>query len=205
MNSLRLLCVDRIVKHLLKHEHLILDNFNVQQDSPANYILRMADKIFLDEKVIEKVGNHGRSYSMPSLFASLKTNCLTCEKRLIVKKNIQSMLYDEVLGSVKITIISKYCSDCKHIYYPGYFENFSDHLRQYYDGWESYGIFVSTIYSSFSIDLLDRLICLKQKCHTTFMVRLLPTTCIICIATLMMFLTSVDYLMLISNILAYYS
>ena len=84
------------------------------------------------------------------------------------EKNVESTLYDDVLGSNKIAIITKYCSSCQYTYYPGYFESFSDHFRQYYDGWDSYGIFVSTNCSSLNIDLLDRLICLKQKGHTTF-------------------------------------
>ncbi len=78
------------------------------------------------------------------------------------------MLYDDVLGSYKISIITKYCNHCKHTYYPGYFENWKEKERQYYAGWSSYGIFVSTICSAFSIDLLHRLVCMKQKCHNTF-------------------------------------
>ena len=152
MNNFQILRDGHIVKHLLKHEHLIQDNFDIQQNvTPTNYILRMADELFVDKTVSNSIKS-SRSYSMPSLFASLKTKCLTCDKRLVVKKNIESVLYDDVLGSNKITIISKYCSHCKHTYYPGYFESFSEKVRQYYEGWESYGIFVSSIYSSFSLD-----------------------------------------------------
>lgn len=78
---------------------------------------------------------------MSSLLASLKTKCLTCDEKLHVERNIDSTLYVDV-G------ISKYCSNCRHMYYPGYFESFLEKIRQYYEGWESYRIFLSTIYSS---------------------------------------------------------
>ena len=70
---------------------------------------------------------------------------------------------------MNITIITKYCNHCRLTYYPGYFESFLDKVRQYYDVWDSYKIFVSTNQTAFSRDMLDRLICMKQKCHTTFM------------------------------------
>ena len=45
----------------------------------------------------------------------------------------------------------------------------------FYTEWGNYGLLISTYCSAafstepFSTDLLDRLICMKQKCHTTFL------------------------------------
>ena len=68
-----------------------------------------------------------------------------------------------------ITVITKYCNSCKYTYYPGYFENYQDKCTYFYPQWRNYGIFISTYCSAFSTDLLDRFICMKQKCHMTFL------------------------------------
>ena len=86
-----------------------------------------------------------------------------------MKKSMNVILYDDVLGSSNITVLSKYCSSCKLTYYPGYFESFKEKKKIYYTEWTAYGVFISTYCSAFSVDLLDQLICMKQKCHTTFM------------------------------------
>ena len=88
---------------------------------------------------------------------------------LIIKKAMQTNLYDDVLGTSQITVITKYCKCCKFTYYPGYFENYQDKSTFFYPEWRKYGIFISTHNSAFSTDLLDRLICMKQWCDTTFL------------------------------------
>ena len=156
-----------MVQHLMKHEELIKTNFNVPPDeTPAHFLLRQSNELFMNED--HKLTSVTMTYSIPTLITSMKTTCITCSQPLAIKKNINSLLFDDVLGTIKITIIIKHCKRCKHTYYPGFFESFSDKVRQYYVGWNNYKIFVSTNQSSFSRDLLDRLICMKQKCHTTF-------------------------------------
>ena len=95
---------------------------------------------------------------------------LYCLRSLYVtSKTLQINLYDDGLGTSLITVITKYCNSCKFTYYPGYFENYQDKCTYFYPEWRNYGVFISTYCSAFSTDLLDRLICMKQKCHTTFL------------------------------------
>ena len=101
-----------IVKHLTQHEDLIQNNFDVPQDeSPVHFILRQSNEFFINEQKIPS--QRLITYYLPTLFASTKKACIICSKELKIKKNIKSVLYDDVLGSNDITIILKYCSGCK--------------------------------------------------------------------------------------------
>ena len=84
---------------------------------------------------------------------------------------MNATLYDDVLGTLDICIISKYCKNCKVTIYPSYMENYGEKNRVYCTDWKRYGIFMSTASSSFSIDFMERSVCLKLKCHTTFIGR----------------------------------
>ena len=169
MDDLNLLRDDKIMQYLLKNQDIVKSNYDVpSNESPSHYIIRMSNELHLNQKLENDSSSKTKCYSLPSIFASKRIFCVVCKRDLTVKKCIQCMLYDDVLGSYKIAIITKYCTHCKYTYYPGYFESWINKERHYYPDWSTYGIFVSTNYSAFSIDLLDRLICMKQKCHTTF-------------------------------------
>ena len=107
--DVHLLRDNEILQYLLKNDELINKSFYVPQcESPSHFILRKANELYLNG--VGESSIKVKSYFMPSLFATLKTNCLTCEKKLVIKKTIESLLYDDVLGSSKVSIISKYCS-----------------------------------------------------------------------------------------------
>ena len=91
-----------IVKHLTQHEDLIQNNFDVPQDeSPVHFILRQSNEFFINEQKIPL--QRLITYYLPTLFASTKKACIICSKELKIKKNIKSVLYDDVLGSNDIT------------------------------------------------------------------------------------------------------
>ena len=41
-----------------------------------------------------------------------------------IKKAMCVKLFDDVLGTLPVCLITKYCSSCKLTYYPGYAENY---------------------------------------------------------------------------------
>ena len=161
MDKNKLLLKDvNVLKYLIKNEQLILQHFFVPEgESPSHFLLRKANEVS-NEITIESCK---MSYSLPSLYVTSNANCVICKYTLEMKKSMNVILYDDVLGSSNITVLSKYCSSCKLTYYPGYFESFKEKKKIYYTEWTAYGVFISTYCSAFSIDLLDQLICMKQR------------------------------------------
>ena len=162
MNNLSVLKDGDAVQWLLGHEKVMINHYIAPEGvSPSKYILRLQSKI--SEYISEPM-----TYSLPSLYISSKTECCVCCMKLKVKKCVNATLFDDVLGSKMVSVITKFCTSCKLTYYPGYFEHYENRIRSYYPGWKDYPIFQSTHLTIFSIDLLKRLVCMKQKCHVSF-------------------------------------
>ena len=156
---------EEFVNYLLKNEDIIRKCFKVPEDkSPSTFLVSLAYESNTKSLM-------SKEYSSASLYATKKTCCSFCAKKLKVKKKLNVNVYDDIFGTTSIIILSKYCKSCKLTYYPGYAEDYNAKIRYFDDNWNSYGIFVSTFCTAFSNDFLDRCICLKQKCHTTFMGR----------------------------------
>ena len=46
-----------------------------------------------------------------------------CEK-LSIKKYLKVALYDDVMGTMNVAVLTKFCNSSKVTYYPGFFENY---------------------------------------------------------------------------------
>ena len=157
----------KVVQFLLKNENLITKHYNVPAaESPSHFLIKLVNNRFTSDGAVK--GNIPRCYYLPSLYSTKLVCCTNCSSDLVVKKVTEATLYDDVLGSFTVDIITKFCKLCKFTYYPGFFEHYEEKSRWYYPEWDTYKIFVSTNNTIFSTDLLNRLISLKQKCHTTF-------------------------------------
>ena len=52
---------------------------------------------------------------------------------LAIKKVVPATLYDDVLGTIPVGIITKYCRLCKLTFYPGYVESYESKVHIYED------------------------------------------------------------------------
>ena len=158
-----------VVKYLLQHEDVVTENFSVPTgESPSEYIVQLSNHHtgsgsgFIDDEFI---------YRKSPLYSTILHQCMVCNNKLKVKKAMRARLYDDVLGTLPICLITKYCSSCKLTYYPGYAENYEAKQLMYEKNWRAYGIFVSNHKSCFSIDFMDMTVSLKLRMHATFMGR----------------------------------
>ena len=150
-----------VLIYLKKHEDVIRDYFSVPVGmSPVGYVVALANQS--DENCSSS------QYALSPMYCTTVSKCSFCDKKIAVKKTIKVSLYDDVLGTGDIAVLSKYCTSCKVTYYPGFSENYATKKRIYEDNWEKYGVFMSTYSSAFSLDFLERCVCLKLKCHTNF-------------------------------------
>ena len=154
-----------VLKYLLKHESIIQEYFSVPAGvSPNNHVLSLANNAKDELSTTSE-------YTLFPLYCTTISTCSYCHEKLSIKKALNASLYDDVLGTKKIAILTKYCTQCKVTYYPGFSENYLTKKRIFEEFWEKYGIFTSTFSSAFSLDFLERSVCLKLKCHTTFVGR----------------------------------
>ena len=51
--------------------------------------------------------------------------CLFCCKTVSVKKALHVLLYEGVLGTREVAVLTRYCASCKTTYYPGFPENYT--------------------------------------------------------------------------------
>ena len=111
-----------VVKYLLQHENVITENFTVPTgESPSEYIIQLSNHHtgcgsgFIDEKFV---------YSKSPMYSTFLNECMLCNNKLKIKKAMRAKLYDDVLGTLPVCLITKYCSYCKLTHYPGYAENY---------------------------------------------------------------------------------
>ena len=143
---------------------MIREYLNVPEgQSPSCHAVQLANQS--DEM------SSSSEYALSPIYCSTASKCLFCDRILNVKKTLKVSLYDDVLGTRPIAVLSKYCKSCKLTYYPGFSENYTTKKRIYENDWEKYGVFMSTYSSAFSLDSLERCVCLKLKCHTNFLSR----------------------------------
>lgn len=155
---------NQVVTYLLKHEKLIVDYFNVPFNcSPKTFIIELANETAAKPEYPQ--------YHVSPIYTNLMATCKTCNMSLKIKKAMNASLYDDVLGTLDICILSKYCNECKVTYFPTYEENYLEKKRIYMEDWRRYGIFMCTGHTSYSIDFMERSVCLKLKCHTSFIGR----------------------------------
>ena len=155
---------DAAVKYLLRHDEMILEHFDVPNgESPGKHILRLSNENIDSKSAVDKL-----CYKIQTLYVTKIVNCSICKCFLKLKNHHRMDLYDDVFGTITITVLTKYCTQCKVTYYPGFIDNYKDKQKLFDENFAGYGVFFATKQSAFSIDLLDRLICMKQKCHVTF-------------------------------------
>ena len=151
------------VDYLMKNPELIKVIFNVAADEcPRKFLMKEVNSFK------PKESRYGIDYRIFPLALSNRNFCDACSGVLKVKKCIDTILFDDVAGTVKIKILTKFCRACKTTVYPGFSDNQLTQTRKYDDDWEKYKIFVSTHSTAFSTDFLRRFVALKQKCHVTF-------------------------------------
>ena len=160
MNNNSILSDVTTLNWLLKHDDVIRQHFDVPHGISAGTHLLALQML--------EVKTQPMTYSLPSLYASNLSTCCQCSALLKVKKQMKSTLFDDVLGTCQTSVITKYCKNCKLTYFPGYYENYIENIREYYPGWDKYPIFQSTHQTMLSMHLLKQMVCLKQKCHITF-------------------------------------
>ena len=158
-----------VVKYLLQHENIVTENFTVPTgESPCDYIIHLCNyhtgrgNGLIDEKF---------TYSKSPIYSTFLNECMICNSTLKIKKAMRAKLYDDVLGTLPVCLITKYCSSCKLTYYPGFAESYETKQLIYEKNWRTYGIFVSNHKSCFSIDFMDMTVSLKLRMHATFMGR----------------------------------
>ena len=162
-----------MLNYMLKNENVLLKHYTMPEgETPRKFLLKVSnrsnDQVKGDEWFIK---NSSNLYKTNMFYVTKMLKCMFCHNLLEIKRHIDLKLHDDVLGSSTVTLFTKFCRSCILTYYPGYCENYKEQKRYFYPCWKTYGIFVSTHCTAFSIDLLERLITLKQKCHTTFIGR----------------------------------
>ena len=124
-----------VLKYILKHEDLIHELFDVPSEStPMSYVIALANQAKEESAT---------SYSLSPIYCTTTTVCSFCSVKLVLKKALNTLLYDEGLGTRKISVLCKYCKSCKLTYYPGFSESYQTQTRIFEDDWEKYDIFVS--------------------------------------------------------------
>ena len=107
----------QVVTYLMKHEKLINEYFHVPSDcSPKSFIIGLANESAAKPKYPQ--------YHVSPIYTNLMAACRTCNMSLKIKKVMNASLYDDVLGTLDICILSKYCNECKITYFPTYLENY---------------------------------------------------------------------------------
>ena len=159
-----------VVTFSIKNEAVIKEYFDVPYgESPRVHILKLSNNIRISGT------SSGFStlsrYRASSVYCSTTQACTFCQEKLFMKKIVQVSIYDDILGSRKAAVLTRYCRSCKVTYYPGFSENYVTKVRVFDDAIDKYGIFMSTYSTAFSLDFLERSVCLKLKCHTTFLGR----------------------------------
>ena len=111
-----------VVKYLLQHENIVTENFTVPTgESPCDYIIHLCNyhtgrgNGLIDEKF---------TYSKSPIYSTFLNECMICNRTLKIKKAMRAKLYDDVLGTLPVCLITKYCSSCKLTYYPGFAESY---------------------------------------------------------------------------------
>ena len=178
MNSLNrdILTDCSVLEYIQKNIHLVDAHFDVPDGvSPTRYIIELSNEALLAQLGKLNIGKEKElTYRLPTIYTYPGGSCIKCTSALKTKRHIESVLYDDVHGSNFITIISKYCKNCKLTYYPGLIESYADQnnceeiFHEYTNDWSTYPIFISTTKTSFSMDMMNQLICMKMKCHSSF-------------------------------------
>ena len=164
---LRILLKDTaVINFLKKNEAVIKDYFHVPDDvSPQTYILNLSNEVGKSTTCALN------KYTISPVYATTKQACVFCRSKLVYEKTLHVAFYDDVLGTQKAAVLTRYCGPCKITYYPAFSEDYSTKIRVFDDNWEKCGIFLSTYRTACSLDFLERSVCLKLKCHTAFMGR----------------------------------
>ena len=106
---MELLTDDGILLYLLKNEDIIKICFNVPVDvSLSKFLINLSNKAFKNQGE-KKVG----TYKIFSLYATKKKYCSLCNNKLTMKKKLNMTLYDDIMGTQSIVVLTKYCKKCK--------------------------------------------------------------------------------------------
>ena len=155
-----------ILTFIRRNEEIITNHFDVPlATNPNHFILQLSNE------AEEKKSQLYDSYKIPRVFASTAKECQFCAKKRSIKKYLKVALYDDVMGTMNVAVLTKFCSSCKVTCYPGFSENYGSKVRIFDENWRSSIIFLATYRTAFAVDFLERSVCLKQTCHTTFMGR----------------------------------
>lgn len=165
---------ESVIKFLLNNEQLIMNCFSVPKDmTPKAFFLQISNEEIMGNIDSNQSYAKMSNYKQQPLYVTKIKDCLSCNSmKLKVKKCIAMKLFDDFFGTSNIFVLTKYCSSCKITYYPGFGENYEMKVRYYEQDWKNYKIFISTHNTAFSIDFMQRSVCLKQKCHVSFIGRI---------------------------------
>ena len=126
LDELDLLKDIKMLDYLLKNVSLVSTHFNIPKgETPRQFLLRISNALS-DVIATDVESKKERVYTTKPIFASREVNCPFCKSMLDVKKHLNVNLYDDVLGSSIITLLTKCCNSCKLTYYPGFFESFKE-------------------------------------------------------------------------------
>jgi hypothetical protein len=130
-----------VVTFLIKNEAVIKEYFDVPDgESPRVHLLKLSNNIRISGT------SSGFStllrYTASPVYCSTTQACSFCQEKLFMKKIVQVTIYDDILGSRKAAVLTRYCRSCKVTYYPGFSENYVTKVRIFDDAIDKYGIFM---------------------------------------------------------------
>ena len=110
LEELDLLTDTKILNYLLKNIDLTCTHFKIpEEEAPRQFLLRMSNAL-CDVNSTFDGSNKDRIYALKPIYVSRELNCTMCNAQLDVKKHLNANLYDDVLASSTITILTKYCN-----------------------------------------------------------------------------------------------
>ena len=122
-----------VINYLLCHQKLIADHFIIPDgDLPERHILRLSNKAI----EAPAAASSRMCYSLPTIYVTSSTNCSICQRDLKIKNHQNLNLYDDVLGTIVLTVLTKYCSQCKLTYY-----NYKEKQRIFHEELTAHGVF----------------------------------------------------------------
>ena len=130
MDELVVLLKDQsVLNYMLKNDSLLLDHYTILEgETPRKFLInasnRSYDEFNGEEYFAKKLCNN--IYKTKSYYVTKMLNCMFCDNLLDMKRHLNLQLYDDVLGSSKVTLLAKFCKICKLTYYPGYCENYKE-------------------------------------------------------------------------------
>ena len=112
-----LLVDECVIKYLLRNEELIGECFDLPNDeSPSEFLIKLSNEeclLEMEKGAPLKKNMKYKQYEQHSLYTSILRSCSFCNATLNVKKSIKMFLYDDVFGTTKIIVLTKFCKQAR--------------------------------------------------------------------------------------------